>query len=157
MPGKVVNLDLAKQELELLESDDKTDVEEDDDEIQAPVKQRVYREVKPDDKRKKGLHVRTEAQQKGWEKALATREANRKKRLEDKQQIEEEHKKKMEEIVVKKAISVKKRQIKKQAVLEEIEDDETPMEEVKKIVRKPKPAPVVYQESISNRLSFEFI
>lgn len=156
MPKKIVNLDLAKQELELLESDDKTDVEEDDDEIQAPVKQRVYREVKPDDKRKKGLHVRTEAQQKGWEKAIAVREANRIKRLEEKMKAEEEHKKKMEEIVVKKAIAVKKREIKKQAVLEEIEDDSTPIEEVKKIVRKPV-KPVVYQEPISNSLSFQFI
>jgi hypothetical protein len=107
MPGKVVNLDLAKEELDLLESDGKSD-----DEIQAPVKQRVYKDVKPDDKRKKGLHVRTEAQQKGWEKAVKVREENRKKRLEDKQKMEDEHKKKMEEIVVKKAISVKKRQIK---------------------------------------------
>ena len=48
----------------------------------------------------------------------------------------EEERKLLEEKVVKKAISVKKKQIKKQAVLDEISDDETDMVEIQKIAKK---------------------
>jgi hypothetical protein len=44
----------------------------------------------------------------------------------------EMEKKKLEEKIIKKAISIKKRQIKKERVLDNIEDDETPIEEIKK-------------------------
>lgn len=158
MPKKTDNLDVPYiySKTIIIDSDQSTDDEDENIEkpIQSlkPVKERVYKEIKPDDKRKKGLHIRTEAQQKGWEKAVKVREENRKKRLEDKQKVEEEHKKKMEEIVVKKAIAVKKRQIKKQAVLDEIQDDETPIEDVKKFVKKSK-----NYEQPKQSLSFQFI
>ena len=38
--------------------------------------------------------------------------------------------------IIKKAIAIKKRQIKKEAILDEIEDDDTPIEKVKKIMKK---------------------
>ena len=38
--------------------------------------------------------------------------------------------------IVKKAIAIKKRQIKKEAILDEIEDDDTPIEKVKEIMKK---------------------
>lgn len=44
----------------------------------------------------------------------------------------EMEKKQLEEKVVKKAISIKKRQIKKERILDDIEDDETPIEHIKK-------------------------
>lgn len=44
----------------------------------------------------------------------------------------EMEKKQLEEKVVKKALSIKKRQIKKERILDDIEDDETPIEQIKK-------------------------
>ena len=44
----------------------------------------------------------------------------------------------MEQKIVKKAISIKKKQILKEAALDEISDDETPMEAIKQIVKKKK-------------------
>jgi hypothetical protein len=59
-------------------------------------------------------------------------EARQKKLLE-----EEENKKQLEEKIVKKAVSIKKKQIKKELALDEISDDETPIEEIKqKIITK---------------------
>jgi hypothetical protein len=46
---------------------------------------------------------------------------------------EEEEQEKLERKIVSKAISIKKKQIKKQAVLDEISDDDTPIEKIKKI------------------------
>jgi hypothetical protein len=48
----------------------------------------------------------------------------------------------LDEKIVKKAISIKKKQIKKEKVLDEISDDETPMEEIVKKIR-PTKAPEV--------------
>ena len=47
-----------------------------------------------------------------------------------------ERKKQIEEKIVKKAVAIKKKEIKKRAVLDEISDDDTPIEEVKKIAKK---------------------
>ena len=49
-----------------------------------------------------------------------------------------EYKEGLEQKIVKKAISIKKKQIKKEAVLDEISDDETPMEAIKQIAKKKK-------------------
>ena len=48
----------------------------------------------------------------------------------------------MQDKVVKKAISIKKKQIKKEALLDEISDDETPIQKIKEIAKKKNhPAP----------------
>ena len=47
-----------------------------------------------------------------------------------------EYKTSLEQKIVKKAISIKKKDIKKQAILEEVSDDETPMEKIKQIAKK---------------------
>ena len=47
-----------------------------------------------------------------------------------------QYKEGLEQKIVKKAISIKKRQIKKEAALDEISDDETPMEKIKQIAKK---------------------
>ena len=57
-----------------------------------------------------------------------------------------EYKTGLEQKVVRKAISIKKKQIKKEAVLEEISDDETPIQKIKEIAKKknhPAPQPAV--------------
>ena len=48
----------------------------------------------------------------------------------------QEERKVLEEKLVKKAISLKKKQIKQQAVLDDISDDDTDMVEIEKIVKK---------------------
>jgi len=63
----------------------------------------------------------------------------------------EETKKVVEEKVVKKAIAIKKKQIKQQKVLDEISDDDTPIEEiipvVRKATRRPEYTPVIRQNN----------
>lgn len=99
-----------------------------------------------------GLHrlkkPRSEKQIEQFKKACEIREQKRQERKskkeEDKEQqkimlkqkedeIKERIKKEMEEKIVKKAISIKKKQIKKEVVLDEISDDDTPIEQIKKM------------------------
>jgi len=82
---------------------------------------------------------RSARQIKAFEACLLKKKVNADKRFNDAKKLAEYEKKELEEKVVKKAISIKKKQIKKQAVLDEISDDDTPMEKIKP---KPKPAPV---------------
>ena len=122
---------MTKKDLEFLENstpleESENESEEEKDSIQAPKKV---------DKRKKGQHERTEKQILAFEKVKAIREEKRKERAELAKKQKEEEKKLIEEKVIKKAISVKKKQIKKQAALDEISDDDTPIEEVKKIMK----------------------
>ena len=79
---------------------------------------------------------RTPAQLKAFEKARETAKLNAEMRKAERELRAEEERKVLEEKVVKKAISVKKKQIKQQAVLDEISDDETDMVEIQKIVKK---------------------
>lgn len=79
---------------------------------------------------------RSQKQIEQFERIKAIRDANRKARAEQKAIEEEQQKKEMEDKIVKKAISIKKKQILKQKVLDEISDEETPVEEVKaKIIK----------------------
>ena len=50
-----------------------------------------------------------------------------------------EYKTSLEQKIVKKAISIKKKDIKKQAILEEVSDDDTPIQKIKEIASKIKP------------------
>lgn len=79
---------------------------------------------------------RTEAQIKAFEKAKETARLNAEKRKTERDLVAQQEQKVVEEKLVKKAIAVKKKQIKKQAILDEIEDDDTPLEEIEKIVKK---------------------
>ena len=76
--------------------------------------------------------------------ALKQKEKQVQKRLEQEaiesevQKRMEQYKEGLEQKIVKKAISIKKKQIKKEAVLDEISDDETPIEAIKQIAKKKK-------------------
>jgi hypothetical protein len=89
---------------------------------------------------------KTEAQLEAFKKAVATRDANAKRRKEETEKMLAESKKETEEKVVKKAIAIKKKQIKAQLALEQLSDDDEPIEVVKEKVKKsvarpaPKPA-----------------
>jgi len=78
---------------------------------------------------------RTEAQLKAFEKARENARLNAEKRKAERETKALEVRKEVEEKLVKKAISIKKKQIKQQAVLDEISDDDTPLVEIQKIVK----------------------
>jgi hypothetical protein len=78
---------------------------------------------------------RSEKQIEAFKKAQAKRDENR-------AITKENTKKALEEKVIQKAISIKKTQVRKLQVLDQISDDETPIEEIKKIQRAMTPPPI---------------
>lgn len=110
-----------------LSGEEKTEVEEVEDiqEIQAPKK------------------PRTEKQIEAFKKVIEKRNENRKIRAEEKEKVAEQEKIVLEEKIIKKAVSIKKKQIKKQIVLDDITDDDEPIEDIKhKIIKSKKIVPV---------------
>ena len=119
------------------------DTEEEVEQIQAP---------------KKVAKPRTDKQleqlKKAREKAIINKEAKRKEREKEQEEVKKmleekklEQKKALEQKIVKKAISIKKKDILKQAALDTISDDETPIQKIKEIAKKknhpaPQPEPV---------------
>jgi hypothetical protein len=81
---------------------------------------------------------RTEAQRLAFERCKAKRAENAKKRADDAKKLIEYEKKALEEKLIAKAVSIKKKQIKKQIVLDEISDDDTPIETIKEMAKKNK-------------------
>lgn len=82
--------------------------------------------------------TRTPAQIKAFERCLEIKREKAAKRLADAKKLAAFEKAALEEKVVSKAISIKKKQIKKQSALDEISDDDTPIE---KVVARAKAAP----------------
>ena len=82
----------------------------------------------------------TQKQLEALKKGQQTRDENARKRKEEATRIAEEEKKKLEAKIVRKAISIKKKEIKKQSALDEISDDETPIQKIKEVADKPKVA-----------------
>ena len=101
-----------------------------------------------DDEKPKAKKPRTEAQIKAFERCLELKKEKAKKRNDEAKRLAEYDKKALEEKVVAKAISIKKKQIKKQIALDEISDDDAPIEVIKS---KPKAA------AIPTKLVFNFI
>lgn len=79
---------------------------------------------------------RSEKQIETTKKMIEKRNANILVAKEKKAQEDMIRKKEIEEKIVKKAVAIKKREIKQKAILEEISDDDTPIEEIKKIASK---------------------
>ena len=115
--------------------------------VKKPVKKPIYKKKEPAEPKPK--RERTEAQKKAWERCLASRQKNR----EDRKKIQDEDAKllaeykkqlakKAETKVVKKAVGIKKKAIVREQDLDEISEDETPIEVVKEIIKKRRqPAP----------------
>lgn len=80
---------------------------------------------------------RTEKQIAVFEKARETARINAENRKIVAELRAKEERERTEKKIVEKAISIKKREIKRQAVLDSVDDDETPLEEIKKIVSLP--------------------
>lgn len=83
----------------------------------------------------------TEKQLEVLRKGQQKRDENARMRAELRARQEEDERKLKEEKIVKKAIAIKKKQIKKNAVLDEISDDDTPLEKIKEIAVKEKTVP----------------
>jgi hypothetical protein len=112
--------------------------------IKKPVKKKVYKKKEPvEGEEPKPKRERTEAQKQAWERCLANRQKNR----EDRKKIQDEDakllaeykkqlSKKTETKIVKKAVGIKKKQIIREEEIDEISEDETPIEVVKEIIKK---------------------
>lgn len=85
---------------------------------------------------------RTQKQIDAFNRCIETKKKKAAERAEAARQLAELEKKQLEEKVVKKAISIKKKQIKKQSALDEISDDDTPIEKVKEHAKTIKPVAV---------------
>lgn len=129
-----------KTELELLE-DIEEPLEEDTD---------VEIEVKPKIKKPK-----TEKQMEAFKKIVEKRKENLRLRKEEKLIEEEEKKKILEMKLIHKAISVKKKQLKKERILDEISDDDN--EPVQKQKIKAKPKQIIYQEPEKPKFTLRFV
>ena len=93
------------------------------------------KENNDDEKITKPKKQRTQKQLEAFENAKKIRDANTLKRKEEQSKKEQEERKILEEKLVRKAISIKKKEIKKQAVLDQISDDDTPIEKIKEIAK----------------------
>ena len=115
--------------------------------VKKPVKKPIYKKKEPAEPKPK--RERTEAQKAAWERCLASRQKNRedrKKVQDDDAKLLTEYKKqlakKTETKIVKKAVGIKKKQIVREEEIDEISEDETPIEVVKEIIKKRRqPAP----------------
>ena len=112
------------------------------EELQVPPSEEIVSEPENNDCITRVKTTRTPKQLEAFERAKAIRDANTLKRKEDAARKAEEERKIIEEKLIKKAISLKKKQIKKQAVLDEVSDDETPIEKIKEIAASVKSEPI---------------
>jgi len=79
---------------------------------------------------------RTEKQKQAFIKAQETRLKKAEERKKEKALKEQQEKEELEKKLIDKAIKVKKKQIKKMQVIEQLSDDDTPIEKLKPIIRK---------------------
>lgn len=77
---------------------------------------------------------RTEKQLEAWQKVVEIRAQKRLERKAQKEQAEAEAQKELEDRILKKALSIKKRQIKALHEIDKIQDDETPIEDIRQII-----------------------
>ena len=124
-----------------------------DTEEMLPVIEEVQAVEAPPVKIKK---PRSQAQIDAFVKVRAKRDENRVARLKTKEDDAVVQKAQIEEKIVKKAVSIRKKQIVREAVLDDISDEDIPVEIVKKLVKKsPKkavvpvaPAPAAVKQAI---------
>ena len=155
------------QDLQLLENNNIENIEEKP--LQKP---KIKKEAKsesaneePIPESKPGLkRERTAKQIEAFNKAREKMVMNASQRKQSKEELEIQRKKDLEETIVKKAIAIKKKEIKKKAVLEEISDDETPIEDIEKMKKNfpkrdgnEKPAPVIVEKPKTFFEKYKFV
>ena len=107
-----------------------TENETDEDESISTIQRE--KEPAPTKQKRKISERQLKALHEGQEKLLRM---TREKRELEKQQ-EEEDRKRREELIIKKALALKKKKIREEAILNNIRDDETPIEVIKTIAKK---------------------
>lgn len=169
----------VNDESEILLDDTSSQAETEDNEIQAlpskrgkgrppvPKPEPVYKpRTQPPVKKE-----RTEAQKEATRRMLEARDAKRAERGSVKavkedlkavrdaeiEKLKEQAVKDYQDSLVRKAISIKKKQIKKQVELDEISDDETPIEEIRKIVKKAPVKPSVPMKAVPQKPQITFL
>lgn len=128
MPKKII------ESLEVLKVLDPIEEAVEEDEIE--VKPTPSVKVKPVKEDKRKTTPRTDKQMEAFAKVQEIRQVNRDGRAKEREIQEEEFKKDNEAKIIKKAISIKKKQIKKQIILDEISDDDEPIEMIKEKILK---------------------
>lgn len=139
---------MDKEDLEVLTEEvveEEQPVSEDECiQIKKPVKRKVYKKKEPvEGEEPKPKKERTQAQKDAWAKCLANRTKNRQDRKvvqdEDAKLLAEYKKqlaKKTETKIIRKAVGIKKKQIVREEEIDDISEDETPIEVVKEIIKK---------------------
>jgi hypothetical protein len=128
--------------LEILESDLLTAESETEEVEEKPDSICAVKIRKP---RKPATEAQKEVGRKNLERGRQIKAENDKRKREEAERLALERKKEQEEKLIKKAIAVKKKQIKRQAILDEISDDDTPIQKIKEIAstipepKKPEP------------------
>ena len=100
---------------------------------------------------------RTQKQKDAFQRCILKKKECASKRNDDAKRLAAFDKAALEEKVVKKAISIKKKQIKKQSALDEISDDDTPIEKVKEIAKKIAPVPAPVKQPEKPKITFRFV
>lgn len=113
--------------------------------------------IEPTPPKTKKPYIFTEARQKAWANTLLKREANNKLRKDIKTNEQVAVVKLIENRIVEKAISIKKREIKKQQVINMVEDDDTPMEEINEIIKSKTPPPRKPNKSTLSKIVPEIV
>lgn len=135
------------KELQELENEDAGQPETTEDlgeSIEAEKTEEVVEEPVVEKKKKPRTTKQLEALEKGRKRAKENADNRRKQR----ESLAKEKQNELEEKLVKKAIAVKKKQIKEQKVLDDISDDDTPVETLRRSKRfpprSPSPPPLQY-------------
>ena len=128
-----------KPKVEIIEETEGYLEENDESDVEIEIKPKVR---KP----------KTQKQMDAFQLVVEKRKENVKIRQAEKVKEEEEKKKVVEMKIVKKAISIKKKEIKKQMILDEISDDEEDVIQKPKI--KPKTKQIIYHEPIIEKPKF---
>lgn len=119
------------EELAILENEEMQEKQDIKEKVNVPLqKVKVKVSSQPDLKKE-----RTPQQIETTKKMIETRNLNIKIKKEQQEQEALIKKKELEDKIISKAISIKKKEIKRKAILEEISDDETSVETIKKIVK----------------------
>jgi hypothetical protein len=148
IPNRKVIITDKKLKIVIPVKDDETDILLDEP---KPIKKLIkIKQIVPpnsdeEDVIEKPKAKRTQKQIDAFQKVRDKKMENARLREQERKLLLEQQQKELEEKIIKKAVSLKKKQIKKQAVLEDISDDETPIEVIKEIKRKipaPQPVPV---------------
>lgn len=124
---KMVKMEELRKQLADLESEPKQKHVEEGSETSVSDNEEI--EVKP-------KRIRSEKQKQAFMKAQQTRLKKAEERKKEKSLKDQEEKEELEKRLIDKAIKVKKKQIQKMKVIEDLSDDDTPIEKLKPIIRK---------------------